>query len=242
MAEVKPSDSGREFPGLSWSTVFVAVFLVAWFVFSPFHIIWMFVALGAALALLKMLRRLVSRHPTSRIDRWSRAHATPALFLAHMRRGGSRAWLHDAQWRAARRAGMFAIVCVTAVCFMGWDAWKEDQALNDLRSRGQEVTATVVSVTGWSEADEALHVDVRFETQSGPARTNVDLEGDSVGSKPGDRLTVVYDPVRPATVRLPSQLDGHAIGGAVTGMVVFTLLALLVLALAIRDGLRAGKR
>ncbi|MER5897419.1 DUF3592 domain-containing protein [Streptomyces sp. NPDC001876] len=239
---MKPSDSRQEFPALSWSTVFVAVFLVAWFAFSPFHIIWMFVVPGTALALLKMLRRLVARHPTSRIDRWCRANATPALFLGHMRRGGNRAWLHDARWRAARRAGMFAIACTTAACFMGWDAWKEDQALNHLRSRGQEVTATVLSVTGWSDADEALHVDVRFETQSGPERTNLDLEGDSVGSKPGDQLTVVYDPVRPGTVRLPSQLDGRAIGGLVTGMVVFTLLALLVLVFAIRDGLRAGKR
>ncbi|MFD9540739.1 DUF3592 domain-containing protein [Streptomyces sp. NPDC060022] len=91
---------------------------------------------------------------------------------------------------------------MTAACFMGWDAWQEDQALSHLRSRGQEVTATVVSVTGWSNANEALRVDVRFEGQSGPARTNVDLEGDSVGSKPGDRLTIVYDPVHPATVRL----------------------------------------
>ncbi|MFD4688914.1 DUF3592 domain-containing protein [Streptomyces sp. NPDC058463] len=239
---MKPPDSGREFPALGWSTVFVAVFLLAWFVFRPFDTLWMFVGTGSALALLKVLRRLVSRHPTSRIDRWCRTNATPALFLAHLRRGENRAWLHAAQWRAVRRAGMFAIVCTIAVCFMGWDAWKENQALNHLRSRGQEVTATVVSVTGWSDADEALHVDVRFETQSGPARTNVDLEGDSVGSKPGDRLTVVYDPVRPATVRLPSQLDGRGIDGLVTGMVVLMLLALFVLAHAIRDQLRAGRR
>ncbi|MFE6038713.1 DUF3592 domain-containing protein [Streptomyces sp. NPDC056452] len=239
---MKPSDSGREFPALGWSTVLVAVFLLAWFVFWPFDIIWLFVVTGTTLALLKMLRRLIARHPNSRIDRWCRTNATPALLLAQLGRGGGRAWLHDAQWRAVRRAGIFAIACTTAACFMGWDAWQENQALDHLRSRGREVTATVVSVTGWSDADEALRVDVRFETPSGPARTNVDLEGDSVGSKPGDRLALVYDPVHPATVRLPSQLDGRVIDGLVTGMVVVTLLALVVLALAIRDQLRAGGR
>ncbi|MET7365616.1 DUF3592 domain-containing protein [Streptomyces sp. NPDC005566] len=239
---MKSPDSEQSFPALGWPTVLVAVFLSAWLVFRPFGTLWMFVVLGTALALLRVLRRLVARHPTSRIDRWCRTNATPALFLAHLRHGGNRAWLHDAQWRTVRGAAVFAIVCVTAACFMGWDAWKEDQALNDLRSRGREVTATVVSVTGWSDADEALHVDVRFETPSGPIREDVDLEGDALDSRPGDQLAVVYDPVRPATVRLPSQLDGHAIGGLVTGVVAVTLLALFVLALAIRDGLRAGRR
>lgn len=241
MAELKP-DSGQKFPALGWSAVLVTVLLLAWFVFRPFDAIWAIVVIGTALALLKGLRRPASRHPTSRVDRRRRRNETPALFLAHPVRGRGRAWLHDAQGRTVRRAGMFAIVCMTAACFMGWDAWQEDQVIDHLRSRGQEVTVTVVSVTGWSDDNEALHADVRFETPSGSVRTNVEFEGDSVGSEPGDQLTVVYDPAHPATVRLPSQLDGHVIGTLVTGLVVVSLLALFVLAFAIRDRLRAGRR
>ncbi|MFD2689634.1 DUF3592 domain-containing protein [Streptomyces phyllanthi] len=131
----------------------------------------------------------------------------------------------------------------TIAGIMGWGAGQEYQTLQNLREQGRRTEATVVEIASRSEEGSATSLTVRFDTPSGPVRSDVDVADTSTtDAKPGGHIPVVYDPANPTEVRHVDNLDGREADGIRLGSVVVGLLAAGFLVGTTREVVRAKRQ
>ncbi|TVZ87367.1 DUF3592 domain-containing protein [Streptomyces sp. BK340] len=231
--ESVPGD-GRDQYGspLGWRALAVVVGVVVWLAFGPLGPLWLYV-LGWAVALAAMdgVSRLVRRQG------W--AVPSPGRLVAGLLRLGPESWLVAPRWGRARLAAGGFLVFATIAGVMGWEAGQEYQVLANLRDQGHRTDATVVEITGRSEEGRATSVTVRFDTPAGPVSADVDVTPSSGNdARPGARIPVAYNPVRPTEVRHVAYLDGRDADGIRQGAIVIGLLAAAFLVGTAREVLR----
>ncbi|WP_455430977.1 hypothetical protein [Streptomyces cadmiisoli] len=84
---------------------------------------------------------------------------------------------------------------------------------------------------------------VRFGTAAGSVRADVDVSlSSAIGTEPGARIPVSYNPADPTEVVHVDHLDGRDADGVRQGSIVIGLLAAGLLAGAAREAVRARRR
>ncbi|GAA3796011.1 DUF3592 domain-containing protein [Streptomyces phyllanthi] len=225
-----------------WGGVAVLVAIVAWMTFGPFHPTWLyFLGCGVTLAAASGIARLLRRRGRAR--RWTGRMPSPGRLVAGLLGLGPESWLLAPRWARVRMAAGGFLMFATIAGIMGWGAGQEYQTLQNLREQGRRTEATVVEIASRSEEGSATSLTVRFDTPSGPVRSDVDVADTSTtDAKPGGHIPVVYDPANPTEVRHVDNLDGREADGIRLGSVVVGLLAAGFLVGTTREVVRAKRQ
>nr|WP_267890845.1 DUF3592 domain-containing protein [Streptomyces sp. AS58] len=206
--------------------------------FGPFGSFWgYFLGWVGVLAAAAGVSRLAHRRG------WASRRPSPGRLLRALPTLRPESPLLDPRWARARLAAVGFLVCAAIAGVMGWSAAQEYRTLAELRDQGHRTDATVVGITSRSEEGRATAVTVRFGTAAGSVRADVDVSlSSAIGSEPGARIPVSYNPADPTEVVHVDYLDGRDADGVRQGSIVIGLLAAGLLAGAAREAVRAQRQ
>lgn len=213
-------DRNEDRSPFAWGGLAVFVMVVVWMAFGPFQPAWIyFLGCPVALAVANGLSRLLLRGRGGRMR-------PPGRLVAGRLGLGPESWLSAPRWARARLVAGGFLTFGTIAGGMGWEAGQEYLTVRNLREQGIRTDATVVEIASRSEEGWATSLTLRFDTSSGPVRSDVDVSDSSAThAKPGAHVPVVYNPADPSEVRHVDHLDGRQADGIRSGAVVIGLLA-----------------